>query len=241
MPDGLLTLKGVHTNIGRYQILQGVDFAVPAGSITMLLGRNGAGKTTALRTIMGLWRTSRGDIAFDGRDINRFDTPDIARLGIAYVPEHMGVFGGLTVAENLALAVREGPVKPDQLEWIWAIFPPLRTFWSLPAMHLSGGQKQMLSIARALAAPRRLILIDEPSKGLSPTIVQALVRALREIRARGATVLLVEQNFALAEAIGDGVVVMNAGHVVHRGAMAALAADNALQQTLLGLNLETAA
>src|SRR6185369_13274900 len=129
MPEPLLELTDVHTHIGRYHILHGVSFSVPEGRLTMLLGRNGAGKTTTLRTIMGLWRASAGRIRFAGRDIAGLDTPDIARLGIAYVPESMGVFGTLTVKENLVLAARAGPPDDARLAWIFRLFPALERFW----------------------------------------------------------------------------------------------------------------
>jgi branched-chain amino acid transport system ATP-binding protein len=237
----LLLLSGVHTHIGAYHILHGVDFEVPAGEVTVLLGRNGAGKTTALRTIMGLWKASRGSVRFDGREIQALATPEIARLGIAYVPESMGIFGDLTVRENLLLAARGARRIEDidtvRLERLFELFPALKKFWLYPAGKLSGGQKQMLAIARAMVEEQRLLLIDEPSKGLAPAIVQNLITALRELKQSRSTVLLVEQNFAMARSLGDGVAVMDNGQVVHRGAMAELAEDEALQQRLLGLSL----
>ena len=249
----LLSLAGVHTHIGSYHILHGVDLDVPVGDVTMLLGRNGAGKTTTLRTIMGLWPASAGMIAFDGEQIGgpsddargRADaalrTPEIAALGIAYVPENMGIFSDLSVAENMLLAAR-GARTVDQLDrarldWLFDLFPALKTFWLHPAGKLSGGQKQMLAIARAMIEPRRLLLIDEPSKGLAPAIVQNLIAALKELKRTATTVLLVEQNFEMAKALGDHVAVMDDGRVVHRGAMAELADDEAMQQRLLGLSL----
>lgn len=240
-PTPLLSLRGVHTHIGAYHILHGVDLEVPEGQVTVLLGRNGAGKTTTLRTVMGLWPASRGEIVFDGRPLHTLPTPDIARLGLAYVPETMGIFTDLTVQENMVLAARAarhaGQIDAARLEWIFGLFPALRKFWLYPAGKLSGGQKQMLAIGRAIVEPRRMILVDEPSKGLAPAIVQNLVRALRELKAQRTTVLLVEQNFTMARALGDTVAVMDDGRVVHRGTMAALAADPALQQRLLGLSL----
>jgi len=235
----LLTLNGVHTHVGRYHILQGVDLSVPEGETTMLLGRNGAGKTSTLRTIMGLWQASSGEISLAGRRIERSLTPDIARLGIGYVPESMAVFADLTVKENLVLAARDAPLDDIRLEWIFGFFPALRKFWLSRAGLLSGGQKQMLSIARAIVEPRRLLLIDEPTKGLAPAIVASLIECLKEIKRRGATILLVEQNFHAARELGDSVLVMDNGTIVHRGAMAALAADVSLQEHLLGLSLET--
>jgi len=259
----LLSLAGVHTHIGAYHILHGVDLDVPAGEVTMLLGRNGAGKTTTLRTIMGLWAASAGRVVFDDRQIggpavtgadpaarpspaksaaqSQLLTPAIADLGIAYVPENMGIFSDLTVAENMLLAARSArrleQLDATRLDWLFGLFPALKKFWLYPAGKLSGGQKQMLAIARAIVEPRRLLLIDEPSKGLAPAIVQNLIAALRELKRTQTTILLVEQNFAVAQALGDRVAVMDDGRIVHRGAMAELAADEALQHRLLGLSL----
>jgi branched-chain amino acid transport system ATP-binding protein len=236
--EPLLALEGVHTYIAQYHILQGVSFAVPEGGITVLLGRNGAGKTTCLRTIMGLWRASQGRIAFAGESIAALDTPTIARRGIAFVPENMGLFTDLTVEENLILAARAGPIDQARLAWLFGLFPPLKTFWTLPAGNLSGGQKQMLSVARALIEPRRLILIDEPTKGLAPAIVKSMIAAIAELKRTNTTILLVEQNFAMAREVGDWVAVMDDGRIAHTGTMAALAADAALQERLMGLSLE---
>ena len=237
----VLSLSGVHTHIGAYHILHGVDLDVPEGQVTMLLGRNGAGKTTTLRTVMGLTPASQGGIMFRGHAIQGLETPDIAQLGIAYVPETMGIFSDLTVQENMVLAARAarhaGELDKARLDWIFGLFPALKKFWLYPAGKLSGGQKQMLAVARAIVEPRALILIDEPSKGLAPSIVQNLIGALRELKSQRTTVLLVEQNFGMARALGDTVAVMDNGRVVHRGAMAELAEDEALQQRLLGLSL----
>lgn len=239
--SALLTLKGVHTHVGAYHILHGVDLDVPAGQVTMLLGRNGAGKTSTLRTLMGLWTASAGSVMFKGEDITKLTTPDIASRGIAYVPETMGIFGELTVAENLLLAARSAKRLADldakRLDWLFGLFPALKTFWTHPAGKLSGGQKQMVAIARALVEPRELLVIDEPSKGLAPAIVANLISALRELKATQTTVLLVEQNFRVAAELGDSVAVMDDGRVVHRGAMRELIEDAGLQQRLLGLSL----
>jgi len=235
----LLRLAGVHTHIGQYHILQGVDLQVARGELAVLLGRNGAGKTTTLRTIMGLWRASSGSIHFDGRDITALGTPDIARAGIAYVPENMAVFSELTVRENLVLAARDGPLDAARVDWICGFFPALRKFWHYPAGNLSGGQKQMVAIARAIAEPRKLLLVDEPTKGLAPSIVQSLMAAFRELKAQGTTILLVEQNFHFVRSLGDAASVMDDGRVVHAGPMAVLAGDAALQQRLLGLSIES--
>ncbi len=243
--EALLTLSGVHTHIGAYHILHGVDLAVPAGQVTMLLGRNGAGKTTTLRTIMGLWAASAGQVRFEGRAIGgpgaQLDTPGIARRGIAYVPESMGIFADLTVRENLLLAARAARREEDldraRLDWLFGLFPALHQFWLHPAGKLSGGQKQMLAVARAIVEPRALLLVDEPSKGLAPAIVQNLVSAFAELKRQRTTVLLVEQNFMMARALGDHVAVMDDGRIVHQGPMAALAEDEDLQRRLLGLSL----
>ncbi len=236
--SALLRLSGVHTHIGRYHILQGVDFDAPEGKTTMLLGRNGAGKTTTLRTIMGLWRASAGTVTFAGQALAPLATPAIARAGIAYVPETMAVFSDLTVRENLVLAARDGPLDDARLQWIFGFFPALKKFWLSRAGSLSGGQKQMLSIARAIVEPRRLLLIDEPTKGLAPAIVGGLIECLKEIKRAGVAILLVEQNFRVAQEVGDEVRVMDNGRIVHQGPMAALAADGALQNRLLGLSLD---
>jgi len=241
----VLELHGVHTHIGAYHILHGVDLAVPAGQVTMLLGRNGAGKTTTLRTIMGLWAASQGTVHFKGRQVGglggQLATPDIAQLGIAYVPESMGIFTDLSVKENMVLAARAARRAEEldavRLDWIFGLFPALKKFWLYPAGKLSGGQKQMLAVARAIVEPRELLLIDEPSKGLAPSIINNLIDALRQLKAQRTTILLVEQNFQVARALGDRVAVMDNGRVVHRGSMAELVEDESLQQRLLGLAL----
>ncbi|HZB92105.1 MAG TPA: ABC transporter ATP-binding protein [Stellaceae bacterium] len=237
MTTPLLQLAGVHTHIGRYHILHGVDLAVPEGRLTMLLGRNGAGKTTTLRTIMGLWRRSAGEIRFAGRPIGALATPDIARLGIAYVPESMGIFSELTVRENLLLATGPQGFDEARLDEVLELFPALRQKWHNAAGALSGGQKQMLAISRAIIEPRRLLIVDEPTKGLAPAVIQILIEAFLRLKATATTVLLVEQNFHMARSVGDDVAVMDDGRIVHTGSMAALAADEALQQHLLGLSL----
>jgi len=237
----LLQLQGVHTHIGAYHILHGVDLEVHEGEVTMLLGRNGAGKTTTLRTIMGLWSASQGDVRFRGASLKGVPTPDIAQKGIAYVPESMGIFGDLTVKENMLLAARAArhadALDKRRLDWIFGLFPALNKFWLYPAGKLSGGQKQMLAVARAIVEPRALILIDEPSKGLAPAIIQNLIAAFKELKRQETTILLVEQNFAMAKALGDRVAVMDDGRVVHAGSMSELAHDEGLQQRLLGLSL----
>jgi len=239
MSEPLLALTGVHTHIGPYHILHGVDLVVPRGEVTLLLGRNGAGKSTTLRTIMGLWRASKGRLTFDGRDITTLTTPEIAECNIAYVPENMGIFADLTVRENMLLAARnaanEKQMDTQRLDWIFGLFPAVQKFWNHPAGKLSGGQKQMLAVARAIVEPRELLIVDEPSKGLAPSIINNMINAFAELKATGVSILLVEQNFNFAQKIGDTVAVMDNGVVVHSGSMQALTQDAALQRSLLGL------
>lgn len=241
MDKNLLTLEGVHTHIGAYHILHGVDLVVPRGELTMLLGRNGAGKTTTLRTIMGLWQASQGRISFGGEDITALNTPAIAQKNIAYVPENMGIFSDLTVKENMLLAARSAKnaaqMDEARLQWIFKLFPAVEKFWNHPAGKLSGGQKQMLAVSRAIVEPRDLLIIDEPSKGLAPAIIQNMIDAFQQLKVSGVTILLVEQNIHFAQQLGDSVAVMDNGRVVHAGRMQALAEDAALQQSLLGLAL----
>lgn len=241
MSAPLLTLRGVHTHIGAYHILHGVDLEVPRGEVTMLLGRNGAGKTTTLRTIMGLWSASQGKITLGGEDIEAFSTPAIAQRNIAYVPENMGIFADLTVKENMLLAARSAKnasqMDGERLQWIFQLFPAVEKFWNYPAGKLSGGQKQMLAVARAMVEPRDLLVIDEPSKGLAPAIIDNMIHALLQLKDSGVTVLLVEQNMHFAQQLGDSVAVMDNGRVVHAGRMQALAQDALLQKSLLGLAL----
>ncbi len=241
MSTALLSLEGVHTHIGAYHILHGVDMQVPRGQLTLLLGRNGAGKTTTLRSTMGLWRASKGRVVFAGQDITSWSTPRIAGLGIAYVPENMGIFADLTVKENMLLAARSArharQMDDTRLQWIFSLFPAVEKFWNHPAGKLSGGQKQMLAVARAVIEPRELLIIDEPSKGLAPAIVNNMIDAFAQLKAAGVTILLVEQNLHFAKRLGDTVAVMDDGRVVHSGPMAAFSGDEELQQSLLGLAL----
>jgi branched-chain amino acid transport system ATP-binding protein len=241
MSENLLTLHGVHTHIGAYHILHGVDLSVPRGQLTMLLGRNGAGKTTTLRTIMGLWHASQGSIHFAGREITAMATPQIAAMNIAYVPENMGIFADLTVKENMLLAARQAKsaaqIDDTRLKWIFSLFPAVEKFWDHPAGKLSGGQKQMLAVARAIVEPRELLIVDEPSKGLAPVIINNMIDAFAQLKGQGVTILLVEQNINFAKRLGDTVAVMDNGVVVHAGSMKALADDEELQHSLLGLAL----
>jgi branched-chain amino acid transport system ATP-binding protein len=205
----------------------------------MLLGRNGAGKTTTLRTIMGLCRASQGAITFNGADITRMQTPRIAAMNVAYVPENMGIFSDLTVKENMLLAARgaknAAQIDDERLQRIFRLFPAVEKFWNHPAGKLSGGQKQMVAVARAIVEPRELLIIDEPSKGLAPAIINNMIEAFGALKASGVTILLVEQNINFAKRLGDTVAVMDNGRIVHAGSMKDLAEDEELQHSLLGL------
>jgi branched-chain amino acid transport system ATP-binding protein len=191
--------------------------------------------------MMGLWQASQGRITFGGEDITSLNTPAIAQKNIAYVPENMGIFSDLTVKENMLLAARSAQhaaqMDEARLQWIFKLFPAVEKFWNHPAGKLSGGQKQMLAVSRAIVEPRDLLIIDEPSKGLAPAIIQNMIEAFQQLKASGVTILLVEQNIHFAQQLGDTVAVMDNGRVVHAGRMQALAEDTALQQSLLGLAL----
>ncbi|MCV2894770.1 ABC transporter ATP-binding protein [Lentibacter sp. XHP0401] len=231
----LLSVNQMKTSIGQYHVLHDVTFDVPEGGVFVLLGRNGAGKTTTLRSIMGLWTPSANSVHFKGEDISGLHASDIARKGIAFVPENMGVFGGLTVEENLVLATAKGKFDATRLKRIYQLFPALEQFWTKQAWSLSGGQKQMLAVARAIIEPRALILIDEPTKGLAPSIIDAMAEAFLEI-GETTTILLVEQNFNFAKRLGRDMAVIDDGRIVHTGTMAGFAADTALQEQLLSLS-----
>jgi len=231
----MLEVDNIHTFIGQFHILEGVTVRVPPGSISVLLGRNGAGKTTTLRSIMGLNAPQQGTIRFDGRDITGKSAYAIARLGIGYVPEHRAVFKELSVRENLEIAARQRGDLDRTADMIFALFPDLKRFINLPGGNLSGGQQQMLAIARALVPDNRLLLIDEPSEGLAPVIIEQLVHAIREL-AKEKTVLLVEQNFRVASKLADHYVIIDDGHTVEAGDMNYLIEDKALVQRYLGVS-----
>ena len=190
----LLTFDNVHTYIGNYHILQGVSFDVPENQVTMLLGRNGAGKTTTMRTIMKLWQVASGSMTLNGASLLDKNTREVARMGVSYIPENMGIFATMSVEENMKLAAVSGPIDEQRLQWLFELFPAIKKFWYWPAGNLSGGQKQMLAIARAVIEPCRLLLVDEPSKGLAPSIIESLINAFDELKALNTTILMVEQN-----------------------------------------------
>lgn len=235
MNNDLLTLDKVETHIGQYHILQGVSFAVKKGEVTVLLGRNGAGKTTTLRTIMGLNPASKGSVMFKDETIQSLPTYTIAKKGIGYVPEDQGIFAGLTVEENMRVAIQKDDEETaKRMDLILNLFPDLKKFWKKPGGLLSGGQKQMLSIARAYVNENELLLIDEPSKGLAPIVVEKVMDSIIQMKAE-TTIVLVEQNFMMASTIGDQFYIIDDGRTVSHGAMKKLKEDEEMKRKYLGI------
>jgi branched-chain amino acid transport system ATP-binding protein len=231
--ENLLEVRDIHTFIGQYHILQGVSINVPKGQITALLGRNGAGKTTTLKSILGLTPPNQGKIIFNNQEIQGRRSFDIAAMGIGYVPEHRAIFRDLSVAENLKIAERGNGDLGRKQELIFELFPDLERLIHLPGTHLSGGQQQMLAIARALVADNQLLLIDEPSEGLAPVIIEKMMSAIQRLSAE-TTVLLVEQNFLVARQLAENYVIIEEGRSVKQGKMSDLAKDKATIQHYLG-------
>jgi branched-chain amino acid transport system ATP-binding protein len=229
----VLEIRDIHTFIGQFHILEGVSVEVPEGSITALLGRNGAGKTTTLKAILGLAPPSKGSIAFTGEEIQGQPTHQIAAKGIGFVPEHRAIFRDLSVEENLRIAERKKGDLAQRADFIFGIFPDLKRLIKLPGGNLSGGQQQMLTIARALVPDNRLLLIDEPSEGLAPVIIEQVMEAVRQLSAH-TTVLLVEQNFIMASQLADRYTIIEAGKSVKGGMMADLVDDQETIRRYLG-------
>ncbi len=234
MSANILEVHNIHTFIGEFHILEGVTVEVPPGSITVLLGRNGAGKTTTLRSILGLNPPRSGLITFKGEAINGKATHKIARMGIGYVPEKRIIFRDLTVAQNLQIAERQTGDLDRKTDSIFGLFPDLKRLYHLPGGNLSGGQQQMLAVARALVADNSLLLIDEPSEGLAPVIIEQMMDAIRQLSSH-TTVLLVEQNFQVASQLAERYVIIEEGISVHAGLMVDLVQDTALIKTYLGV------
>ncbi|TKI65989.1 ABC transporter ATP-binding protein [Lysinibacillus mangiferihumi] len=231
----LLKLHDVHTHIGQYHILQGVNFEAMEGQVSVLLGRNGAGKTTTLKTIMGLTPASQGDVQFQMQSIKKSPTHKVAKLGIGYVPENQGIFSDLTVEENMKVAMRkEDTAAMERQQYVLELFPDLKKFWKKAGGHLSGGQKQMLSMARAFINDSQLILIDEPSKGLAPIVVEKVMEAIVEMK-KQTSIVLVEQNFMMASRIGDTYTLIDDGKTVHSGNMKELIQNEELKRKYLGI------
>jgi len=236
--DTLLEVDCIHTFIGQFHILEGVSLQVPRERITVLLGRNGAGKTTTLKSILGLTPPRQGRIVYDGQEIQGKHPYDVAALGIGYVPEHRAIFRDLTVGENLRIAERRRGDLDRKSDLIFGLFPDLKRLIRLPGNHLSGGQQQMLAVARALVPDNKLLLIDEPSGGLAPVLIEQQLRAIRDLSAH-TTVLLVEQNFIMASQLGDGYYILDDGKTVHEGEMADLLQNRELIHQYLGATISS--
>jgi branched-chain amino acid transport system ATP-binding protein len=231
--ENLLELHNVHTFIKQYHILQGVDLNVPRGTITALLGRNGAGKTTTLKTILGLTPPREGKVIFNGRELKGMRSFDIANLGIGFVPENRIIFQNLSVEENLKIAERKKGDYARKQDFIFSLFPDLKRLIHLSGTNLSGGQQQMLAIARALVADNSLLLIDEPSEGLAPVLIESVMAAIREL-SKDTTIVLVEQNFLVASQLAQYYVIIEEGRSVKSGTMAELVQDKATIHRYLG-------
>lgn len=231
--ENILEVESIHTFIGQFHILEGVSLRVPRGSITVLLGRNGAGKTTTLKSILGLTPPREGVVRFDGVDIQGKPAYEIAAMGIGYVPEHRAIFRNLSVAENLKIAERKKGDLDRKADFIFNLFPDLKRLYRLPGNHLSGGQQQMLAVARALVADNKLLLIDEPSEGLAPILIEQMMEAIRSLSAT-TTVLLVEQNFIMASQLADRYTIIESGKSVKSGLMKDLIDDEETIRRYLG-------
>ena len=231
----MLQVRDIETYYGETQALFGASLEVGAGEVVALLGANGVGKTTTIRSVLGLTPARSGSIRFDGADITRRPTHEIARLGIGWVPDDRRIFPTLTVAQNLAIARRTTRFRAWRLEETFGIFSALEHLMPRDSENLSGGEMQMVAISRALLGSPGLVLFDEPSQGLAPKIVQDVMATIRRLRDEGIAVLVVEQNAVSALEVADRVYVMDHGRMVHEGAAAALLADTALRQRLLGI------
>ncbi|HEY6233993.1 MAG TPA: ABC transporter ATP-binding protein [Candidatus Elarobacter sp.] len=236
MSDPLLSVEGLFTNYGKIRILRDVSLTVGEGEVVALLGLNGAGKTTTIRSILGLTPPRAGTIRIGGRDVTGLPAYRVARLGVGYVPEGRRMFKDLSTLENLQLA-ENGRGGAWTIARVLQHLPKLAELRSRKAGRLSGGEQEMLSIGRALVSNPRLLLVDEPSQGLAPLIVEEVYRILSELKATGVSILLVEQNALLALKIADRAYVLDSGRIVHTGAAAELAADQNRIRTLMGLEV----
>ena len=234
MTEPLLHIRDLQAWYGESHVLQGVDLDVHEGELVALLGRNGAGKTTALKAIMGILHQRRGTIRFRGREIATLPLHKVARLGLGFVPEERGIFGSLSVAENLTLPPAFAP-PAFAMEEIHTLFPNLGERMGSGGLKLSGGEQQMLAIARILRTGARLLLLDEPTEGLAPVIVDRIAEAIRALKARGITILMVEQNFRFAASIADRFYVMEGGVIVDGFNRSELDARRAFLNETLGL------
>jgi branched-chain amino acid transport system ATP-binding protein len=235
MTREMLKVAGLQAWYGESHILHGVEFTVQEGEVVTLLGRNGAGRTTTLRAIMGLVGSRSGSVLIQGSEAVRLAPHQIARLGVGYCPEERGIFAALSTEENLLLPPRLKGAQGMQLEEIYDIFPNLLERAASPGTRLSGGEQQMLAVARILRTGARLLLLDEISEGLAPVIVQKLGEVIRTLRAKGITVVLVEQNFRFAAPLADRFYVMERGKIVKQFAQAELASQMGVLQEFLGV------
>lgn len=233
----MLEISNLHVSYGAIRALHGVSLKVEAGQIVTLIGCNGAGKSTTLRAVSGLAKASEGSITFEGRPLRGMKAHDIVRLGVVHAPEGRGIFANLTVDENLAMGayIRKDPagVKADR-EKVLTLFPRVRERLTQRAGTLSGGEQQMVAIARAMLTRPRLLLLDEPSLGLAPQVVQTIFRVIREINAAGTTILLVEQNAAMALRIAHRAYVLEVGRIAMEGQASVLAASDEVRKVYLG-------
>ena len=232
----LLELDAIHTYYGEAHVLQGVSVAVDEGEVVTLIGRNGAGKTTTLRSIMGIPRPRRGRVLLRGADLTTLPTHQIARRGIAWVPEERRVLPNLTVRDNLRLGALGGRANGgDRIDEVLELFPRLRERIAQLGRHLSGGEQQMLAIARALVASPSVMLVDEPTEGLAPLLVESLTQILADINRRGTTILLVEQTLDVALTLSHRLYVMDQGRIQFEGTPDDLRRDPTIQQRFLGV------
>ena len=229
----LLSVQSIHTFIGQFHILEDVSVDVPKGSIVALLGRNGAGKTTTLKSIIGLTPPNEGKVIFDGEEIQGRRSYEIADMGIGFVPEHRAIFRDLSVAENLKIAERQKGDLERKEGLIFGLFPDLKRLIKLPGTNLSGGQQQMLAVARALVPDNRLLLIDEPTEGLAPVLIEQMMAAIMQLSTE-TTVLLVDQNFVVASYLAESYVIIEEGQSVKSGKMADLVDDKDTIHRYLG-------
>ncbi|TET08329.1 MAG: ABC transporter ATP-binding protein [Candidatus Thorarchaeota archaeon] len=236
----LLEIQDAHVYIGSFYILQGISLVVPKGEVTLLLGRNGSGKTTTMKSILGIYPPKEGKIVFKGEEISNLPTHKIVNKGMGYVPDTRRIFGTLTVEQNLVVSMRKGSSREDmqkRLDLIFDLFPDMKGFLKQRAGTLSGGQQQMLAVARALMNENDLLLIDEPTEGLSPLLAKNLIDSLDRLK-EFTTILLVEQNFRTVSKLGDNYYIFDNGKIVHEGTnMSELIDDKALVAQYLGVSI----